>query len=343
MSHHGTPTSESLSLKIWQLIQLFILLATLIVAMLGWFYPKAVLLFFWGMLIPVLPLLLWLAPSVWRNICPMATLTNMPTVHAFGLGFKIPTAMKRHVIFISVFLLFVFVIGRRIIFNVDGGALSLLILCLLGIAFIGGILFPGKSGWCGSFCPVAPVEHFYGQTPLVVFSDSHCQKCSSCLDNCPANHPHLKYLRDLSGRDPVIVKEVLLFAAAFPGFVLAYYNLPDFSTYSWMGTIQVILLLCLLIGLSLFCFFKVADVARFSFYQLCAIYTMIAINIYYWYALPILFDSLDQVFGFVITNGGLWFLRLLIFGYSYYWIKQTFTKEHEKTHTKKNSLPFSSQ
>ena len=48
-------------------------------------------------------------------------------------------------------------------------------------AFVGGVVFKGKSGWCSSICPLLPVQRIYGQTPLLMVANTHCQPCVVAL------------------------------------------------------------------------------------------------------------------------------------------------------------------
>jgi hypothetical protein len=51
-------------------------------------------------------------------------------------------------------------------------------------AFIVGMLFKGKSGWCSSICPLLPVQRIYGQTPFLLVANTHCPPCVGCAKHC---------------------------------------------------------------------------------------------------------------------------------------------------------------
>jgi polyferredoxin len=55
---------------------------------------------------------------------------------------------------------------------------------VVAVAFAGGYLFKGKSGWCSSICPLFPLQRAYGQTPYVTVPNSHCPTCVGCAKNC---------------------------------------------------------------------------------------------------------------------------------------------------------------
>ena len=55
----------------------------------------------------------------------------------------------------------------------------------------------GKSGWCSTICPLLPVQRIYGQTPLMLVANAHCQPCVGCVKNCYDFNPRAAYLADL--------------------------------------------------------------------------------------------------------------------------------------------------
>ena len=93
--------------------------------------------------------------------------------------------------------------------------------------FIGGMLLKGKSGWCSSICPLLPIQRLYGQTPYKLVANSHCTPCVGCTKSCYDFNPKVAFLADLNDPDPYWGGYRKLFAAAFPGLVLAFFNLPE--------------------------------------------------------------------------------------------------------------------
>lgn len=70
---------------VWIAVRIAVLGATLV--LIGWLLSgnALALTVLWSLCIPVLPALWFLAPGVWRNICPMAFLNQLPRearVHA---------------------------------------------------------------------------------------------------------------------------------------------------------------------------------------------------------------------------------------------------------------------
>ena len=50
----------------------------------------------------------------------------------------------------------------------------------IALAFIGGVYFKGRSGWCGTFCPIAPVQRSHGQAPLIVVRNGYPTTAPDC-------------------------------------------------------------------------------------------------------------------------------------------------------------------
>ena len=108
-----------------------------------------------------------------------------------------------------------------------GPASALLLLGALSGAYVGGTLLKGKSGWCSSICPLLPAQRLYGQTPYKLVANSHCTPCVGCTKNCYDFNPKVAFLADLKDPDPYWSGYKKLFAAAFPGLVIGFFNLPE--------------------------------------------------------------------------------------------------------------------
>jgi hypothetical protein len=129
----------------------------LLVVLLLW-RPELGLKLCWGLAIPLVPALLVVAPGLWRQVCPMATLNQLPRLGGFTRALDLPTAWKNAAFGISV-LLFLGAVSMRVpLLNGNGLLVGLGILTVLALAFLGGLFFKGRSGWCGTFCPLAPVQ-----------------------------------------------------------------------------------------------------------------------------------------------------------------------------------------
>ncbi len=181
----------------------------------------------WGLVIPLAPIVFLVAPGVWRNVCPLAALNQLPRVAGFTRGVVQTPRLREYAYVIGMAALLVLVAARKPLFNQSGLATAILILGLMGLAFLGGVVFKGKSGWCSSICPLLPVQRLYGQTPFLTVANTHCQPCVGCTKNCYDFNPKVAYLADQYDNDRHYVAYRRFFAAIFPGFVLAYFQVPD--------------------------------------------------------------------------------------------------------------------
>ena len=126
------------------------------------------------------------------------------------------------------FSLFVgFVLLRRFGLDDSGPLSALLLLGAMTGAFAGGMVLKGKSGWCSTICPLLPVQRIYGQTPLALVANAHCQPCVGCVKNCYDFNPRAAYLADLHDDDSYWSGYRRFFVGAFPGLVLGFFAVPD--------------------------------------------------------------------------------------------------------------------
>ena len=185
----------------------------------------------WYAVIPVLPLVFLLQPKLWRNACPLATVGTLAT--PISRGWRLDARLAHWTVPAGILLLAVLVPARRFLFNGSGPALAVVILGVAALAFGAGFLFDRKAGFCNGLCPVLPVERLYGQRPAIRVETAHCATCSlctvpGCLDLMQAKSiPQILGPARNSGRWPATPYGA--FAAAFPGFVLGYFLVPDVS------------------------------------------------------------------------------------------------------------------
>ncbi|MBK7768485.1 MAG: hypothetical protein IPI44_22090 [Sulfuritalea sp.] len=96
--------------------------------------------------------------GLWRNVCPLAALNQLPRTARFTRAGRPPEWLLRHGYLVAVGGLLVAVSARKWLFNDSATATAALIVAAMLLAFTGGVLFRGKSGWCSLVCPVLPVE-----------------------------------------------------------------------------------------------------------------------------------------------------------------------------------------
>jgi hypothetical protein len=259
-----------------------VLTAVLIFGLAAW--PRPTLHVLWDMVIPLLPAVFLINPMLWRNVCPLATLNSMTGVRRTGQLAK--SHLKAGWV-ISLVLLALMVPARRFLFNSDGLALALTIVAVVAIAQLGGVLAPRRAGFCNSLCPVLPVEKLYGQTPLVTIPTARCADCSVCTPLACIDLARDKTVRQTLGprarTTAWLATPFGLFAAAFPGFIIAYFTLSD-GPLSSAGSVYKHMLLWTL-G-SMLTTAAVVIISRASALLGIAVLGGLAIALYYWYAAP---------------------------------------------------------
>lgn len=191
----------------------------------------------WGFLVPVLPLVLVMVPGVWRNLCPLATVAE----HGERL-FRGRVARRRALLrpmrISGLLLLAILVPLRPAWFDISGMATLGAMAVLGALALVLGASFEGKSGWCGSACPVYSVERLLGRMPLCSVPNTRCDSCVDCCDPCPESGA---VRRDQGGEEGV--DQVVLGVA--PGFVWGWFHIPTAAIEGGLATLPEVYLWCL--------------------------------------------------------------------------------------------------
>ena len=163
---------------------------------------------FWFFLIPLMVVIIYFVPMLWRNICPLATthLFNFNFFHKKrlskeGVKANIPSGVRstaykfliKNGVLISALLFWIIVPMRLFLFNKNDFLTLILLLIIFLTALIMGFLFPVKSGWCTSICPVFSAEKTYGINPMFYIRNQRCDyyneqlkkvnSCSGCSFN----------------------------------------------------------------------------------------------------------------------------------------------------------------
>ncbi len=186
--------------------------------------PVASLVVLWRGLVPVLALTLLLAPHVWRNVCPLATVSMLG--RGPGAGRPLPPQRQPLVATIAIALFLVAIILRRAVFEVDGTASAGLIGGALLVAGTVGRVGERKAGFCNAICPVGPVERLLGQYAQFNPGNPRCEPCTLCtprgcldlaLDKTPA-----QLLGRARRSTAWLARPTGAFGAAFPGIVTGW-------------------------------------------------------------------------------------------------------------------------
>ena len=279
----------------WRAAQAFSVLVAVAVVVLLLVRPEVGLFVTWSVLIPVVPVLLLVAPQVWRNLCPIAVINQIPMTRGIGAGRRLSVRTQRLAHAIAAGLFYVIVPLRLTFFNEVGWALAAFVGVVLLVAALGGLAVTGKGGWCATFCPVLPVERMYGQTPLIKAPHAHCNTCTGCIRSCYDLIPERsirQFLKPQGGGTSLLKSSTGVFAGAFPGFVMGYFTA---SYGSELGISVPHVWIFLLSALSLAVVSAVQRLTRAEATNATRVSAAIAMAVYYWFTVPASFAAAHRV------------------------------------------------
>lgn len=245
----------------------------------------------WNLLIPVLPASFLIAPRLWRGVCPLATL-NQCSSGLLGrrqLSGRWLTAANA----LGILLLAILVPARRFLFNENGPALAATIAIVAVSALVLGAFFDRRAGFCNAICPVLPVERFYGQYPLWKLRNRRCDKCSLCIPKgCIDVDPGKSIVQAIGpavGGHRWLTTTYGVFAAALPGFIVGYYTT---SNVPWTAALAVYFWIALCSAASYVATTIVVRVLGLTGPFSLALLAATAVVLYYWWAVPLIVESL---------------------------------------------------
>lgn len=332
----------------------------------GWLGNFSVREIFWMVLMPVAVVTMYLSPLFWRNVCPLATtslwyhnLFGRRRLEKLGIAANARTGIRGAVycflrsrgLVVSAVLFWTIIPYRLVAFNSDSMASLWLLLSVFGAAAVFGALFPVKSGWCTSLCPVAAAEKAYGMNPAFAARNTRCHyrdprqnklsSCSGCSFNCgDVVEPEHAYWAAESNKvfhDALNARVRKAFVSALPGFVSAYFLLSS----RWVGfpyaegaeKVAVIYgFFLVLMAISSFVYFTAKRIMRkrsgddagyqLGKHRLDLFYTTVAMNVIWFFASNVLVNTfLARVLGFgesvgavIWTSAVFGFFFLSVFG-----------------------------
>ncbi len=287
----GAPSHHELSPPVkafWRLVQV----VTWALGMFIWVAlivkPELGLHLLWNVLIPVAPALLVIAPGIWRNVCPLGSMSVAP--NHFGLSKRkrlSPTWRAR--LYLGAFVLLLVVVPlRKVLLDTNGPVLAA-VLGVVGLLAIGmGVIFSWKSGWCSSLCPVYPVELLYGSRPLVSVPNAHCSSCLNCVAPCSEASKSLTPQTAVNTKLGTFVGTA--FVGCFPGFVWGWYNVPKFSGWEGFSNLHVAYGIPFAAGgLTLLIYLALRQALPKQAGLIASVFAAAAIITYYWFRLPPVF------------------------------------------------------
>ena len=245
--------------------------------------PSLGLRLFWGLYAPLLPLVFLAVPGLWRNICPMAAVSQLPARFSFSRGLRMPTSVQRKAPYISGGLFLLIVPLRHLLLDQSGSALAIFLLICLSLGFAGGVVFSGKSGWCSQFCPMLQVERLYGQSPLRAVRNSHCRPCVGCTANCYDLRPATATLAELYQDGRHSGRPRAWFAGAMPWLILAFFTQADVANSSLLSIAALYGRTLLFVALGIGLYSGISKLAAVSPHQLMLGHAAVAFNLYYFF------------------------------------------------------------
>lgn len=332
-----TEMRRRLPLPAWHVIRAGSVLAYITLCVTLWIFPAGGQFWFFKVIVPLLPILFFTAPGLWRNICPLAASNQAPRVLGFTRSLTPPEWLRRYGAIISIVLFFGITSTRIAFFNTNGAGLSVLLSLTIIGAFLTGFMFKGKSGWCTSTCPLLPLQRVYGQTPFAKVPNSHCQPCIGCTKNCYDFRPSVAYQADMHDPDPSWSAPRKLFVSALPGFVLGFFLL---LSHPGISLPEVYLRLALFFLGSVGLFYALQALTGLSLTLAVAIWASVAINIFYWYSGKTLASSFATITG-VQAPWLRWPISAIVLVLSLFWIARTYVKgrQYEEDAASRPALP----
>jgi hypothetical protein len=85
-----TQMPERVHPRVWTVLRWFGVACALGIVTASIIAPSLGLLIFWGVFVPIIPLVFLVAPALWRNVCPMASLNQIPRTLGFTRGLTLP-------------------------------------------------------------------------------------------------------------------------------------------------------------------------------------------------------------------------------------------------------------
>jgi len=284
---------------IWWILRGLTLGLTLFVIYLLFAAPETGLVVIWQLLIPLLPLSFAVIPGLWRNICPMALLNQLPRQFGVSREHTLSTTWRKIALYVSVIAFIGFILFRHPLLNHSGMVLGAIFATALLLALIGGFVFKGRSGWCGTFCPLAPLQKAYGHAPLMLVRNGYCETCLGCQKNCYDFNPRAAFFSDIDDSEPEWSEQRKFFIAFLPGLIVAFFN-ASFSAQAGIADYLQQMLLPPMVSVGVF--YLLHNLLHINFFRLASIFAMTALGIFYWNGLPVVNSGLGKLFEFSLDT-----------------------------------------
>lgn len=252
----------------------------------------------------LLPLVFLLAPTVWRNVCPMAAVNR--GAGRLRAGRRLPGWLRQRGYAVAVVAFLALASARPVLFEDGGVALAALLGSLLAVPLVTGLLFEGKSGFCGSICPLRPAQGLYGHGGAVRV-DSTCRPCTGCTVNCPDTDPRGAATKDLA--QPATRGQRMVFAGGLPGFTYAFFASGP-AVRADLVLFWPRLAVATLAGVGLL--FVLDAVTRLGAARLATLAGAASLGTFYWFVIPRMAAALETLTGSELPLRAVWEGRAVV-------------------------------
>lgn len=276
----------------WRVVQVVIWAAGMFIWAALLLKPDLGLHLLWNVLIPIAPALLVLAPGIWRNVCPLASMSVMPHHLKLSKRRKLP-AVWRGRFFLGAFILLMVVVPFRKVMLDTNGLVLAIVLGVVGLLAIGlGMFFEWKSAWCSSLCPVYPVELLYGSEPLITVPNAHCSPCERCVDTCSESTAGVT---PRSAQDTRLARTIgIIMTGLFPGFVWGWYQVTTYTGLEGLSNLHLAYGIPYAAGaVTLALYLALRKAIPVHGEILARVFAAAAVITYYWFKLPVFFGIGD--------------------------------------------------
>ena len=148
--------TSRVSLGVWRAIRVVSVAALVTICVAAVLVPTDTLTLFWGVLIPILPVVFLIAPGSWRNVCPLAALNQSSRNLGVSRAATAPRWLTEYGFVFASTAFIGIVIGRKVWFNHSGPGLAVLLGVVAVGALIGGWLLKGSRGRCAARPSASP-------------------------------------------------------------------------------------------------------------------------------------------------------------------------------------------
>lgn len=322
--------------SVWPVLRLLSVTAAVALCVALVLSPRAGLLVFWSLLVPVLPLFFVLAPGLWRNLCPMAAANQVPRISRLTRGLSLPGWLERHGYAVAALLFLGLATSRKLGLEGSGAAVAALVGGSILLAAVGGAVFRGKSAFCGGICPLRPTQGLFGQTPAIKVAPSHCRPCVGCTPHCTDLKPSGAFVAELADPDPFRGAYRRLFAGTLPGFTLAFFTVPAIETVGFPAVAGQLAAFSLA---SLGAFFVLEQLAaRAAPGGPTAVFAATAFGLFYWFEVPVVASAVAELVGGEPPAWAVWQGRVALAALALAWLVLTLRKQGGLARTRGTSI-----